>query len=535
MKRTPHIAHRAPGLSRRRLLQAAGLGAGAAFLPSLARGQSVTERPRRIVFVLGDLGWNPGPFRMAPADAPADLLLRSAYHPSYGNQPDTMRWELPLTRTPLDQWSSTLAPLYDLRQHVTALDGLGMLSIASDHFGDAHSKGWIHSLSGYPATQYLTSQRAIGGAPSIDSRIARHLQATEPHLTDLSVLRLQSSQWWSNGGTSGFHHWFHDYNEAGEVVRVPVTGNPRAVFDQLFPGGAAGGATDPIGAGQSNVLDTLRERYATIFPNLGRDDRNKLLQHQQQIRDIQERIARLEAATCEAPTAPSADGLANGSADKMRAGIDAFMSLIVTAFACDLTRVATLHLTNASGAYNAAEYGAGDHNFHEWYSHGTNPPMQWRGVDGANVSEADYDKYLSAAPVLANKNRHHVQQVARLAAQMAAIPDGDGTLLDHTAIVMLDELSHGSHGHDQWPVVIVGGFGGKIRAGRYIRFARDNPNPGISGMRYVGHPHSHLLVSLCQGMGLELDHLGIDSVYGRRDYVPEQTRISLTGPLYELA
>lgn len=521
-------------LSRRRFLQAAGLGAGAAFLPSLARGQAAPARPRRIVFVLSELGWNPAEFRMAPPGAPAEVLLRSAYHPAYSHAPDTLRWELPLSRTPRERFSPTLEPLYDLRDRVLALDGLGMLSIGADHLGDAHARGWNHALSGHPAGEFLTGQRAVGGAPSIDARIARHLRAQEPHLTDLAVLRMKTDPWWSSGGTDGFHHWFHDYTEAGDMVRVPVTADPRALYARLFPSGSAPGeAPDPVAAGQRNVLDALQARYAAVFPNLSRDDRNKLLQHQQRIRDIQDRLARLEASACEAPAEPVRRG-DHGTAERMRAGIDAFMELTVTAMACDITRVACLHLGNGSADYRAAEFGADDRDFHEWYSHGTNPPNQWRGVEGANVSQAEFDKFQDAAPVLARKNRYHAAQVARLAARMAEIPDGDGTLLDHTAIVLMDEISHGSHGHDQWPVVLVGGFGGGMRTGRYVRFPRDNPNPGINGMRYVGTPHSHLLVSLCQGMGLELDHLGLDHVYAREDFVPEGKRISLTGPLPEL-
>ena len=66
---------------RRTFLKACGLGAGAFFLPSLARGDSnALQPPRRIIFMMSELGWNPFEFRMKPPGAPDEVLLRSAYH-----------------------------------------------------------------------------------------------------------------------------------------------------------------------------------------------------------------------------------------------------------------------------------------------------------------------------------------------------------------------------------------------------------------------------------------------------------------------
>ena len=131
---------------RRTFLKACGLGAGAFFLPSLARGDSnALQPPRRIIFMMSELGWNPFEFRMKPPGAPDEVLLRSAYHPSYKNQPDPLTWELDLKRTPREDFSYALEPLYDLREHALVLDGLGMLSIGLDGLGDAHAKGWNHA------------------------------------------------------------------------------------------------------------------------------------------------------------------------------------------------------------------------------------------------------------------------------------------------------------------------------------------------------------------------------------------------------
>lgn len=513
---------------RRTFLKAAGLaGMGAGLsgaLPNLGLGQQ-TGRPKRAIFIMTELGWNPYEFRMAPPGAPDEVLLRSAYHPQYKDDPDELRWEIDLVNTPREEWSPTLRPLYDMREYTLALDGLGMLSIGADQYGDAHAKGWNHALSGHPSSSYITGQRAVGGAPSIDRRLAHHFEATEAELTDLATLRLDVSQWEGGGGTGGFHHWYHDLNDAGTAMeRYPTIGNPRVLWERLF-------GTDTQGGSRSRILSELEDRYRATYPHLGRDDRNRLDQHRQRIADIQRRIATLSGGSCTSLEQPPRTSLEMPADERFLLHMDQFIDQVVIAMSCDITRFASIFLNN--GAVRG-RYGAEDRDFHEWYSHGTNPPTRWRGVEGANVAEADHNKWLDAAPIIANKNRFHMEQVAQLAQRLRDTPDGEGNLLDSTLIVLMDEISHGSHGHDQWPVVLVGGFGGEFRTGRYVRFPRNNPRPGMNAMGpWVGQPHNQLLISILQGFGVEIDNLDIDAVYARGGRRSGE-RISLTGRLHEL-
>ncbi len=52
---------------------------------------------------------------------------------------------------------------------------------------------------------------------------------------------------------------------------------------------------------------------------------------------------------------------------------------------------------------------------------------------------------------------------------MAAIPEGDGTMLDHTVIAWGNELGRGnSHSKYPMPFLLAGGGSGKIRGGRSL-------------------------------------------------------------------
>ncbi|MBL4632433.1 MAG: DUF1552 domain-containing protein [Kofleriaceae bacterium] len=522
-----------PQLSRRGFIGGMGAAGASLFLPSSIKASprpapGDSGRPKRIIFFMTQLGWNPSAFRIKPPGAPDELLLGSDYHPDYRDNPDNASWDIPLQSLPLDAWSDTLAPLYPLREHVIALDGLSMASIGADRYGDAHAKGYNHSLTGFPSSEYITGQKAKSGAPSLDRRIARYLREQNPNLTDLTGLNINMTNWRNSGGI-GFHNFFWDHTQQGELVEAIGPTDPRILFNRLFPGGE--GEDTPVDAGQRSVLDLISARYAHSYPQLSRDDRNKLALHKDILSDVQQRLDQLSGGSCSASSLGGYDD--NGTSfEQYDSNVENFLDLLVTAMACDVTRVAGIQWAN--GGFRDVAYGAGNLDFHEWYSHGTNPTDRWFGVD-ERVSQANYDKYLDASPVIANKNRHHVEMMVRLANKLREVPDGDGqTMFDNTLIVMMDEISHGSHGHDQWPVIMLGGFGGSFRNGRYVRFPRNLPNPGLNGMGFVGKPHNHLLVSLAQAMGLPMEDMGLQEVFGYHANSGTGERINLRGRLEEL-
>jgi hypothetical protein len=517
------------GFDRRTFLKAMGLTGASCFLPSLssrfggpaiAQAATPNAAPRRVIFLLCELGWNPYEFRMKPPGAPDDVLLPSAYHPDFEDAKDERSWDFYLKDVPRDQFSPTLKPLYDLREYTTAIDGLGMMSIGLEKYGDGHARGMLHAMSGHPAAAPITAQKSMGAVPSVDQRIAEHLRATESGLSDLTSQHLMLDKWWSGQPSDGGFHQYV-YASAPEGARkVAPTTNPNDVYDRLFGGGLAEG--NPVGDAQKDVLSALNDRYGSVKSKVGRQDQNKLEQHRQRIADIQERLNLLDQAACTDPGAP-----ATSDDNWHEVNREAMFNLIVSSMSCDLTRVATVRISNQA---QQARFGASaDKSFHEYYSHGTWPQAKW--LDGGEKRE----KWDGANMVLAEKNRVQCEYVAQLANMLKDTPDVDGnTMLDNTLIVMMEEISHGGHGHDQWPVVMCGGFGGAIRPGRYIRLPRIHPKPGrVSGMgQYAGKPHSHLLISIAQAMGVPLNHLGVKSVRGRAD--GKNHSISLTGPLHEL-
>lgn len=113
--------------------------------------------------------------------------------------------------------------------------------------------------------------------------------------------------------------------------------------------------------------------------------------------------------------------------------------------------------------------------------------------------------------------REHVVMIAALARALEAVPEGDGTMLDHTAIVYLSDNGEQHHGTaSEWPALIVGGGALGLRtAGRTVVY----PGPEDAGHRQL----SNLFNTFGYAAGEDLDDFGLEG----------NTRLA-PGPLSEL-
>ena len=133
---------------------------------------------------------------------------------------------------------------------------------------------------------------------------------------------------------------------------------------------------------------------------------------------------------------------------------------------------------------------------------------------GHKAGSPDRDKY--AIPI----RQFHATRVADLAKRLAAIPEGNGTMLDSTLIIWMSDSAESHHGQGtQWPMVLVGNLGGKLKtAGRYLQF----PSYGSNGH----HTMSNFYLSLLHAVGDKRQKFG-DPDRGLAD-------IDTAGPLAEI-
>jgi hypothetical protein len=218
-------------------------------------------------------------------------------------------------------------------------------------------------------------------------------------------------------------------------------------------------------------------------------------------------------------------GLVQFSPEKRVADIQAFADLIAAGFACGVTRVASLgSLVPPNDAYGLDP----SVSIHHEYEHIISPEIFF--TDMATQDWLDKEATMTRRGVL------QAESVAKIIDTLKAVPDGDGTLLDSTLVVYMNELAHGNHGSDHYPTIMFGSGAGLVKPGRYIKYAENIPNPyGRNvGNEFVGPAHSRLLVAILQGFGLDIDYLGAPSLPGKAPHSGVEGTCELSGPLPRL-
>jgi hypothetical protein len=441
-------------LDRRQFLQALGLGAATLpFVPVLEAHAAASPPPKRVVFFFTSNG---------------------TIHESW--VPRMVRGQLEL--------SPILAPLEKLKSKILVVDGLSHKVILEKSDRSGHSAGMNTALTGmtnkivdpsHPlqslATgisldQYLADK--LGGSTKLRS-IQCGVQV-EPYVKAMAALSYR-----------------------GRLQPILPENNPHTVFDRLFREVPEPGAPDAESlADRQRVLETVSRRLEALKGRLPAEDRLKMEAHVAAVRALEHSLTTgagvSSGATCHKPDlGPPLDPWKN-------ANIPAVgrlqMDLVAMALACDLTRVASIQFGGAGASHRFSWLGR---------EFATDPLLpatcQAKGFHALAHREAD----PASRAKLVKINTWYAQQFAYLLEKLAAIPEAGGSVLDHTAVVWLNELgTGGNHGHRQTPWVLGGSAGGFFKTGQLVSFP--------------GEPHNRLLLTLCHAMGVATD------VFGDPDY-----------------
>jgi hypothetical protein len=270
--------------------------------------------------------------------------------------------------------------------------------------------------------------------------------------------------------------------------------DPHRLAQDLFAGvgAAAGGeageqALTRATAQRRRLLERLRGDLDDLKAELGPTDRAILEHHHAQVGAL---LASLDvqpsAKGCGAPPVTSFDP---NSYDDSPKTFKAYLDIVRSAFACDLTRVATLQY---------GQYVAGTRFPFLRMPNGSPLPKLSRGADdsGARDTHHAYSHLIEEGMgPLVEAYRYFFQNIASFVADLKNTPvPGGGTLFDHTLIVTSNELGAGiPHTVKNTPFLLIGG-GWHFKTGRYHQKSAES--------------HGKLLVEICRAMGLKLDQVG---------------------------
>jgi hypothetical protein len=230
---------------------------------------------------------------------------------------------------------------------------------------------------------------------------------------------------------------------------LPKETDPRLVFERLF-GGDDGRRAERRETRRS-VLDFIRDDARRLAGRVGAADRRKLDEYFTALREVEERMERMERLP---PPALPASLAPPAVPPELEPRIRLLCDLLVLAFQTDTTRVCTFSLANEGSNMRYAHLGIND-GHHELSHHGGDP-----------------EKLAKIATI----NAFHAAQFGYLLGRLQAVREGEGTLLDQCVIAYGSGNSDGDrHNHDDLPLLLAGRGGGTIRSGRHVQFADETP------------------------------------------------------------
>ena len=143
-----------------------------------------------------------------------------------------------------------------------------------------------------------------------------------------------------------------------------------------------------------------------------------------------------------------------GELPAFAAQVDLMFDLIALAYQADLTRVASYIMV----------------------AEGTNRTYNHIGVSDAFHPVSHHANDLDRINKLVKIQTWHMERFAAFVKKLGAIPDGDGTLLDHAMFLYGSNMSNSDrHNGYPLPTILVGGGNGKLRGGQHI--ALPDPTP----------------------------------------------------------
>jgi hypothetical protein len=431
-------------LNRRSFLRGAGaFGAASLALPAL-----------------------PSISKAAPGDFPKRLVVFFS-----GNGTIGPNWKPESTNGRLTGLSTILEPLRPHMQDITVIEGLDIecARTAWQPRGGfhAHERGLGGILTGtHLNTGSMEANSGYANGISVDQFIADGLgDQTALHSLQVGILSSRHGNGWYNRDTMVYaganQPKFHERDGA-------------RLFAQIFgddPGESAAYAR--IRQRRRSVLDFLKSDLARVERRLSAADRQRVAQHTQAFRDLERQLD--EVVACEAPDGPG--GINFTSQAQTGTIADFQIRQTVQALACDRTRVATIQFGKGLGALSLQCIGMSD---------------SWHALSHEGDNNAD------AQSKLTQLNTYIAARFADLLTQMKSVREGDGTMLDNSVVLWVNELGKGNnHNHHDVPIVMAGRAGGFFKpGGRHVEYDRRNTND--------------LLVTLCRAFGHhDVDRFGI--------------------------
>lgn len=372
----------------------------------------------------------------------------------------------------MDQWTPQnegvglelppiLKPLAPYRKQLTVVSGLENKSATAPP---------VHALT--PATWLSCTAPKVGAQACAGVTVDQFAAARLGGVTRLDSIQVATEAQGGEGSSDPTYGDVYARTISFRDASTPLTmeHDPRRVFAQLFAQDAAHGDRDRAGADHAvftrrgSVLDLVRHDAVALSRKLGPRDRAVLDDYLANVRSIERRVQSYVPPTL-TPTSEQASEAPTAFDERMRLMFD----LIALAYEANVTRVASFMMA-AEVSDQSYDFIGVPESFHALSHHGNNAAKLER---------------------LARVQAYNTELFAKFVSKLAATPDGDGCLLDHSLIVYGSNMSNSNlHDHSGLPVALLGGACGNLVGDRHVRCPEHTPlaNLHVALLNKVGIP-----------------------------------------------
>ncbi len=442
--------------NRRTFFRGATLGLGglyfAPFLRDVEGATGKSGKPARVLFFVQGNGVYPHEIQPKGIDLPRD--------PDKLEDRPLKGHAMALSLEPLEPWVDKMTMIHGLS---------GRIARGSHNSGFAALGCWPMGKKAYGET--------------VDAGLARHLESIYPHI-GLGV---------SNKALSVTYN----VTSADRGKALPSVLNPVLAHKRYFAAGAKGAARKDFDV-DTTLLDFMADDVKRMQARLTGSERAKLERYLEAFESMsgrQSKLASLADRIAEAtPTIDPKLGLISdtktgptGVFDRLEAQFDIAAGTMIAGLTNVVTVSAGAGPDRIGLSCMASEVDSKNSGFIG--SHGIG-----HGGSAAGMSSGECHARI---------RRKCLEKLAKFIRTLESIPEAGGSMMDNTLIVYMSDSAEGHHPLcTQWPFVLIGDLGGRLKLGnRYLRY----PWYGKPGHRTI----ANLYVSLLQAVGDKRDTFGI--------------------------
>jgi hypothetical protein len=364
------------------------------------------------------------------------------------------------------EFTPILKPLEPFRDYVNVVSGLGHRAADTTAVHSLSPTTWLSGVrpkatQGVDAFAGVTADQIAAQAIGQDNPLPSMELATEDHSgligscdRDYGCIYMNTLSWRT------------------PETPLPMEINPRKVFERMFGQGGSPSERRARIQEDRSILDAITKEAAALQLQLGPSDRQTMNQYLENVREIERRIQRAEKSQGDAdlqlPARPA------GVPFDFEEHVALMYELMALSYQANITRVITFMVSREVSNRTYTQVGVTDG--HHAISHHQNRAEKM----AKNVLIQTFN----------------VNQFKGFLEKLTSMPDGDGSLLDHTLLLYGSNMSN-SNAHDHFPLpnLVVGGAAGQMKGGRHLK--------------YEDHtPMTNLLVSMLAKVGVKQETLG---------------------------